>query len=92
MPYIEKKDREIYDPQIDALIDQLTHFGANSAPTVGHVNYIISKLIWGIFRKNGPSYTGGNNLIGVLECVKQEFYRRQLAEYEDKKIKENGDI
>lgn len=92
MPYIEQTDREVYDPQIDALVEQLTHFGANQVPKVGHVNYVISKLIWDIFRKNGPSYTGGNNLIGVLECVKQEFYRRQLAGYEDEKIKENGDI
>lgn len=92
MPYIEQKDREVYDTQIEALVEKLTGFCLNRQPTVGHVNYVISKLIWDIFRKNGPSYTGGNNLIGVLECVKQEFYRRQLAGYEDEKIKENGDI
>jgi len=31
-------------------------------------------------------------MIGVLECVKQEFYRRKVAPYEDIKIIENGDI
>lgn len=92
MPYIKKDEREVYDPQIDALIEQLTHFGENRAPVVGHVNYVISKLIWGIFEKNGPSYTLGNNLMGVLECVKQEYYRRQLAPYEDEKSVENGDL
>ncbi len=92
MPYIKREEREVYDPQIEALIEQLTHFGENKPPAVGHVNYVISKLIWGIFEKLGPSYTLGNNLVGVVECVKQEFYRRQLAEYEDEKIKENGDI
>jgi hypothetical protein len=39
-----------------------------------------------------PSYTRGNELIGVMECVKQEFYRRRLGIYEDLKLKENGDI
>jgi hypothetical protein len=29
MPYIEPTEREVYDPQIDALVEQLTHFGAN---------------------------------------------------------------
>jgi hypothetical protein len=58
---------------------------------VGEVNYVISSIIWELF-KYKRSYTIGNNLIGVLECVKQEFYRRQLAPYEDKKIKENGDL
>jgi hypothetical protein len=28
----------------------------------------------------------------VLECIKQEFYRRKLAPYEEAKIKENGDL
>jgi hypothetical protein len=29
---------------------------------------------------------------GVLENIKQEFYRRVASPYEDKKINENGDI
>jgi hypothetical protein len=29
---------------------------------------------------------------GVLENIKQEFYRRIASQYEDKKILENGDI
>jgi hypothetical protein len=29
---------------------------------------------------------------GVLENIKQEFYRRVAEKYEDKKIKINGDI
>jgi len=30
--------------------------------------------------------------MGVLECIKQEFYRRAVAPYEDKKKEENGDV
>ena len=38
------------------------------------------------------SYHAYNEIIGVLECVKQEFYRRMVAPYEDKKCEENGDV
>lgn len=92
MPYIKQSDRETYDKEINELVEKLTSYGENQAPVVGDVNYIISSIIWNVFKKVGPSYTLGNNLVGVLECVKQEFYRRQLAPYEDKKIEENGDI
>jgi hypothetical protein len=40
----------------------------------------------------GLSYKSINDVIGVLECVKQEFYRRIAVPYEDKKIEQNGDI
>lgn len=30
--------------------------------------------------------------LGTLEAVKQEFYRRVVAAYEDLKIQENGDV
>ena len=33
-----------------------------------------------------------NRAMGVLECIKQEFYRRVAAPYEDIKIVENGDV
>jgi hypothetical protein len=33
-----------------------------------------------------------NKAIGVLECIKLEFYRRVAAPYEDVKIKESGDV
>jgi hypothetical protein len=33
-----------------------------------------------------------NKAIGVLECIKLEFYRRVAAPYEDLKIKEAGDV
>ena len=58
---------------------------------VGELNFVISSIIWKIFDDN-PSYTLGNNLVGVLECVKQEFIRRKLNPYEDEKIIENGDL
>ncbi len=38
------------------------------------------------------NYSKANELVGVLECVKQEFYRRQVVPYEEEKIRENGDL
>jgi hypothetical protein len=40
----------------------------------------------------GKNYKHINEIIGVLECAKQEFYRRVAAPYEDTKIQENGDV
>jgi len=31
-------------------------------------------------------------LVGVLECLKLELYRQQVAAYEDKAIERNGDL
>jgi hypothetical protein len=38
------------------------------------------------------SYSKVAMITGVLENIKQEFYRRIASFYEDKKILENGDI
>jgi hypothetical protein len=39
-----------------------------------------------------PNYDNFNEVIGVLECMKLELYRRMIAPYEDTKCKENGDV
>lgn len=85
MPYINKKDRELYDVKIDELLKQLI------GNPIGHVNYVFSRIVWRLFLCN-RTYTFGNALVGMLECVKLEFYRRKLSEYEDEKINENGDL
>lgn len=86
MPYIKQNDRLRYLTEVDSLSVKL-----QEKSTPGELNFVISKIVWELFSKN-PSYTKGNELMGVLECVKQEFYRRLLAEYEIEKIVENGDI
>jgi hypothetical protein len=90
MPYIQPDHRVRFDVPIADVIKELTDGGAE-AINVGELNYVMSSIIWGIFDKK-PSYTLGNNLIGVLECVKQEFVRRRLNDYENTKIVENGDL
>jgi len=38
------------------------------------------------------TYSLLNEVMGVLECCKQEFYRRPVADYENKKLDLNGDV
>lgn len=85
MPYISELDREKFNPLIKQVVEKLRN------ASCGEMNYVLSSIIWKVFDDN-PSYTEGNELMGVLECVKHEFYRRKLAPYEDDKIKRNGDI
>lgn len=82
MPYIEQYRREI--------LDQHHHLNDTESKTVGELNYVITKLCKNFC--STPNYTRINEIIGVLECAKQEFYRRLAASYEDKKIEENGDV
>jgi len=88
MPYIKPDDRMKFDDSINGLVDLL---GSSKGVNAGELNYVISSVVWELFRDK-YSYSEGNTIIGVLECVKQEFYRRQLAVLEDTKQEENGDL
>jgi len=55
---------------------------------VGFLNYFIFKLA----KYYIHDYASSQRFIGELECAKTEVYRRIIAPYEDKKIKENGDV
>jgi hypothetical protein len=57
----------------------------------GELNYLITTLLMDYYNQ-GPSYQTINDIIGALEGAKMEFYRRVVVPYEDKKIKDNGDV
>jgi hypothetical protein len=79
MPYVKGNDRARLD--------------AGGAPeTAGELNYVITKLIRRYLRRKTMSYNSLNEVLGVLESAKLEFYRRIVAEYEDIKINQNGDV
>jgi hypothetical protein len=88
MPYIDRLGRDGIEPMIDFM--GLAVSGCLDHP--GKLNYIITKLIREYVNINGESYQHYNDAIGVLECIKQELYRRKIAPYENKKITENGDV
>lgn len=58
----------------------------------GELNYQITMLVQQYLDEVGLSYTSINDVVGALEGAKLEFYRRVAVPYEDKKIKENGDV
>jgi hypothetical protein len=87
MPYIFQDDRQQYDADLDALDEGLDEYGYVS----GHVTYVLYKLMARWFEKQ-PSYSTICKIRGCLIGTLAEFDRRIAAPYEDKKIKENGDV
>lgn len=84
MPYIVQSDRNKFDNLVGTLADLI-----NDDARDGQLNYIVSTLIGQTYDRR---YKDLNAAIGMLECVKQELYRRVVAPYEDTKIVENGDV
>jgi hypothetical protein len=87
MPYISKDLRLIVDKRIKDLVTSIKECGKDNR--AGVLNYSISALLKELYTLK---YSEVNEAVGVLECAKQEYYRRVAAPYEDKKIKENGDV
>ena len=85
MPYIKPSDRTRIDRHVTGL-----------APTVkssGELNYAITTLIDRLFANDWtPNYNSFNIVLGVLESVKLELYRRVIAPYEGEKMQLNGDV
>lgn len=97
MPYIKSDKREEVNLQVNTLIDAVVKASAGDVHALpGILNYCITVLISTAYkhvtRKAKLSYADHNSAIGMLECAKMEFYRRQTAPYEDEKIIENGDV
>jgi hypothetical protein len=80
MPYIK--------PGLRGNLDVIAEFQPNDP---GELNYIFTVIARNYFREH-HNYQGINDILGALEGAKQEFYRRVAVPYEDKKIKENGDV
>lgn len=84
MPYIKQDDRIKFEAPAKNI--------ANNATCAGDLNYAISLIIHSYLDKKGLKYSNINEVIGMLECCKLEFYRMICGPYEDKKIIENGSV
>jgi hypothetical protein len=84
MPYIKKENRKKFEDKINNLSLDIENDG--------ELNYCITLLVHKELIKRGVKYQNMNNLIGVLESAKQEFYRTVVAPYEDLKAIENGTV
>jgi len=87
MPYIKQEEREKWDKIIEEISKLAKDIPEDKID--GELNYLITSVLLKVYKE---SYFNYNKAIGMLECAKQEFYRRKVAPYEDKKIKENGDV
>jgi len=87
LPYIKPERREKYKEALEELIGILKSLPAEEVD--GELNYVVTKIIKEVYPLR---YFHLNKAIGVLECIKQEFYRRVAAPYEDEKIRESGDV
>lgn len=86
MPYINT-DRRCHYSELDETID------GYDIKSAGELNYLITLLCINYLASNAlNSYDNYNAVIGALESAKLEFYRRKVVDYEQKKIKENGDV
>jgi hypothetical protein len=105
MPYIKESNRQNLDECISNMVICIkqnasrytnTHLIENGlsneefATILGDINYVFSRVLAGLMKD--PSYNKIAMITGVIENIKQEFYRRVASSYEDKKIIENGDI
>jgi hypothetical protein len=81
MPYVKQERRPALDPLVKALGEELE--------INGDLNYVLYALCK---RYVVPGYNQYKNYIGELNETVAEIRRRMLAEYEDDKIFENGDV
>ena len=93
MPYVNKDSRIKLDRgNVPGTSDRIIKLGQD-IDTPGELNYVITRLCLQYLKnKEVSKYQFMNDVVGVLECSKHEIYRRLIADYEDLKAKENGDI
>ena len=85
MPYISPHKRELLDDT------RPTSVRARWPQDPGELNYVLSQEI-NEYLDGKRGYFLFNEVIGVLECLKLEIYRRLVARLEDEKMATNGDV
>jgi hypothetical protein len=88
MPYTNQAARNPIDKAIEPLLELI------GSMNEGDMNYTISRLVdeWLLSQEGVLRYAHLNTMIGVLECAKQEVYRRIAVPYEEIKRSENGEV
>ena len=86
-PYIKQEERNIYDEELDILIELLSQ----NKWCVGQVNFCFTRIIVAWFNEL-PRYRTINSIAGVLRCVWDEFYHRIGKVYENERCVETGDV
>ncbi len=93
MPYIDNDGRNFVDKELVALITKLKHSSIPDEKREGYLNYTLCKLLFEVMRPHGGwRYWAINSVMGVLNCVTLEFYRRVAVPFEEKKKEQEGDV
>ena len=80
MPYIDQASREYLDSN-----------GWPNPTSVGELTYAFTRI--GVdYLRMGLDFQHIAEVIAALECTKAEIQRRVVADYEDRKREENGDV
>jgi hypothetical protein len=87
MPYTKKEDREKYEPILGELRKKMREVETSK----GDLTYLVYCLGLEYF-KDKESYTNMSSAISSLCDAAEEIRRVHLNPYEEKKIKENGDV
>ena len=88
MPYVNQSIRY----EFRSYLSPLETFISERGLMPGELNYLISCLVDDYLRAEGLTYSTLNDVIGALECAKQEVYRRVVAPYEDDKRAKHGEV
>ena len=56
------------------------------------MNFLLTSICKDYVDRYGECYRTFNDIMGALEGVKLEMYRRKISAYEDRKIEMNGDV
>lgn len=95
MPYIVEEKRYRLDKEIDKLHQSLVNLELDDDDNnmEGNLNYVITRLLMMVYGdKDATRYAHINDAMGLLECIKLEYYRKVAAPYEDQKEFDNGVI
>lgn len=79
MPYIDQEARD----QLDA---------GGRPVKVGELTYVLTRAVLEYVQAKGAKFATFADVLAALDATAREFYRRQVAPYEDGKIAENGDV
>jgi len=89
MPYIKKEDRKVFN---DVILKFKKAIESKGSVCAGDMNYLFTVMIHAYIKEKGLCYENLNAMVGMLECCKLELTRKVISPYEDKKIRENGDV
>jgi hypothetical protein len=81
MPYVEEGVRVAIEPNT-----------GRPAATEGELNFQITRLLIKYAEAKGLSYSTINDILGALDGAGKEFYDRVGSTYEERKLRDNGDV